>query len=171
MKEEPKAADPAPTPKSGSGAGTAVKAGVGIAGAAVGGIYLKKELDKLKTDVPTTTTTTPPPSGGGNTGSTVTSFNITCTLASAGTFRNCTGSLTATVGPSVTAGVALTATLNPALIVGRLTPPNSGSGQSLTFAFATSGTAACPGTQSSVTFLRSGAAFSQASRSITITCN
>lgn len=166
--------DATTSPKSGNGVGTAVKASVGIAGAAVGGIYLKKELDKLKTDVATTTTTTttPPPTGGSNTASTVTSFNITCTLAGPGTFRNCTGSLTATVGPSVTAGVALTATLNPALIVGRMTPPNTGSGQSLTFAFATSGTAACPGTQSSVTFLRSGTAFSTAtSRSITITCN
>jgi len=160
-------------PKSGHGVGTAVKASVGIAGAAVGGLYLKKQLDELAAlETPAASTTTPPPSGGSNTASTVTSFNITCTLAGPGTFRNCTGSLTATVGPSVTAGVALTATLNPALIVGHMTPPNTGSGQSLTFAFSTSGTAACPGTQSSVTFLRSGTAFSTAtSRSITITCN
>ena len=102
---------PASGPSMGKILGWSSVFGVAIAG----GAYVAQQAAALADDSYTTTTsttTTPSnqqPTGNINSGSTVTGFQITCTLSAAGTFRNCTGFITATIGPSVTAGVPLTA--------------------------------------------------------------
>ncbi len=149
-----------------------------LTGSIVGGAYVYEQAQLLAEE--TATFSTPTSSGNptstgtpSSSASTITAYQITCTLSSAGTFRNCVGFITATIGPSVTAGVALIARTFPSEVLGRVTPSSTGAGQSLRFEISTSSTAACQ-TISGANFVRASdvnTAFASASRSLTVTCN
>ena len=142
---------PQPTPPP-DAVGPASSGGGGISGGAVAGIIAagasipigvwayeeyKKTLDDGGTGGGNTGGGN---TGGGNTGggaiaTTVSGASITCTLGSAGSLTHCTGTLTARIGPSVTAGVRVTAHTEPVNIQGHAVPTTTGTGQTLVFVF------------------------------------
>jgi hypothetical protein len=98
-------APPLAPPKSGSVGVTVAKAGATAGAAIVGGVYLKRELDKLQTDLyaPTsTTTTTSAPTGGSSGGMTYVSGGFSCTYNSGGIVNSCGGS---TITVNITKGM------------------------------------------------------------------
>jgi hypothetical protein len=111
---------------------------------------------------------------GGSSASTIVSANVTCTLNSAGSGRNCNGTITARIGPSVTAGVALSALTTPTQIRGGVTPSTTGAGQTLVFNVTNFSTVPqCPSV-SSVNFVRppdTSVVFTSAAGPIRVTCN
>jgi hypothetical protein len=131
----PDAVGPAP---SGGGISGGAIAGIIAAGASIPiGVWAYEEYKKTLADGGTGGGNT----GGGNTGgggsiaTTISAANITCTLGSAGSLTHCTGTLTARIGPSVTAGVRVTAHTDPVNIQGHATPTSTGAGQTLVFTF------------------------------------
>jgi hypothetical protein len=111
---------------------------------------------------------------GGSSTTTIVSSDVTCRLNSAGSGRNCNGTITARIGPSVTSGVTISALTSPIQIRGSATPSTTGAGQTLTFTITNSSTVPqCPSV-TSVNFVRppdTNTIFTSASGSIRITCN
>lgn len=159
--------------KSGGAGGTIVKAVVVAGGVVAGGVALGKAAQKIADSTAGSGSGSGGSSGGGSSTTTISSAQITCT-SNSGEGRRCNGSIIATIGPSVSAGVGLNALTIPSNIVGHATPGSSGGGQTLTFNFVNaSTTTACPPTQTSVIFTKATDptnSFTSGTRTFQITC-
>lgn len=118
--------------------------------------------------------------GGGNTGggggaiaTSITAAGITCTQSQGGSgLYQCSGTMTVRIGPSVNAGVQLTALTLPVQIVGRATPTSTGAGQTMTFTFTNATASGCQ-TFTRVNFVRQpdvNTAFTSWTGTIPVTC-
>ena len=165
-----------PAPSGGGISGGAI-AGIVAAGASIPvGVWAYDEYKKAQAEVAgggnSNTGGSGGSGGGGSTASSLISSSITCRRNETSNLYICSGTLTARIGPSVSAGVLLTALTLPVQMVGRVTPSSSGGGQTLTFTFTNTSAAGCQ-TVTRVNFVRSpdvNTAFATATGSLPVSC-